>query len=101
MIRTVIIMSSSGLVLFIKQYVHSIRQPRMVGSLLIAMLEFSMVTAGMPVSYIELTGLGVTVVWNEAAKVFCALFLDREDGADFGRLLATEILAGFQDEYAK
>jgi hypothetical protein len=72
-----------------------------VGSLLTAMLEFSLVTAGMPVSYIELSGLGVTIVGSEATKVFCALFQDREDGADFGKLLATEILNAFQDEYSR
>lgn len=33
-------------------------------------------------------------------KVFCALFHDRQDGAKFGKILATEILAAFVEEYA-
>ncbi|CAM9853329.1 unnamed protein product [Phaeothamnion confervicola] len=75
-------------------------QPRMVGSLLTAMMEFSVLTAGMPVSYIELTSLAVTIAGSEATKVFCALLHDREDGAAFGRLIATEVLNAFVEDYA-
>ena len=69
MIRNILLMATSGVVLFSKEYVHSVAKPRLVGSLLTAMLEFSLVTVGMPVSYIELSGLGVTIVGSEAAKV--------------------------------
>ncbi|CAN0542681.1 unnamed protein product, partial [Ectocarpus sp. 12 AP-2014] len=65
-------------------------QPRLLGSLLTAMVEFSKVAAGMQVDYVELTGVGVTLVGNEATNTFCALFHDREDGATFGRLIASE-----------
>ena len=102
------------------------------------MLEFSVVTTGMPVAYIELThgmslqihvfqliasAVAVTIVTNEVAKVFCALFHDKEDvssfflpkcpltthlyilhlysdqGPAFGKLICSEILHAFVEEY--
>lgn len=36
---------------------------------------------------------------NDAAKIFCALFHDKDDGRSFGKLIATEILYAFIDEY--
>lgn len=55
------------------------------------MVEFSKVAAGMQVAYVELTGVAVTLVGNDATNTFCALFHDREDGATFGRLIASEV----------
>lgn len=39
--------------------------------------------------------VAVTIVMNDVAKVFCALFHDREDGCAFGRLICSEILTAF------
>jgi hypothetical protein len=36
---------------------------------------------------------------NDAAKIFCALFHDKEDGRPFSRLISTEIIHAFIDEY--
>ena len=44
--------------------------------------------------------MAVTIVSNDLAKVFCALIYDREDGADFGKLIATHTLLSFIDEYS-
>lgn len=99
MIRNVIIMAHSGLVLFSKEFVNAVAQPRLIGSLLTAMHEFAMVTTGMPVAYIELTNIGVTIVTSESAKIFCALFHDKEDGPNFGKLICSEILHAFVEEY--
>lgn len=55
------------------------------------MVEFSKVAAGMQVAYVELTGVSVTLVGNDATNTFCALFHDRDDGATFGRLIASEV----------
>eukprot|EP01041_Mallomonas_annulata_P008729 gene8729-18042_t len=93
-------MASSGLLLFSKEFVNSIAQPRLIGSLLTALLEFSQQTTGMSVSYIELTNVAVTMIIDDTTKVFCALFYDREDGPSFGRLLCAEILHSFLEEYA-
>ena len=75
------------------------------------MIEFSQQTTGMTVSYIELSNgleflchwflrslsssVAVTLVINDVAKVFCALFHDRDDGCAFGRLICSEILTAF------
>lgn len=73
------------------------------------MIEFSQQTTGMMVSYIELSNglilqsfgliishlVAVTIVINDVAKVFCALFHDRDDGCSFGRLICSEILTAF------
>ena len=100
MIRTLIIISASGLVLFQKSFVNAVSQPRLIGSLLTAMIEFSSKVAGMPLAYIELLGCGVSVVTNDVAKVNCALFYDLDDGPEFGKLIATEILLAFSDTYS-
>ena len=100
MIRTLIIISASGLVLFQKSFVNAVSQPRLIGSLLTAMIEFSSKVAGIPLAYIELLGCGVSVVTNDVAKVNCALFYDLGDGPEFGKLIATEILLAFSDTYS-
>ena len=44
--------------------------------------------------------VAVTMVTDDTTKVFCALFHDCEDGAIFGRLVCSEILHAFTEEYA-
>lgn len=100
MIRNVLLMATSGLVLFAKEFVNAVAQPRLIGSLLTAMIEFSQQTTGMQVSYIELTHVAVTIVVNTGAKVFCALFHDRDDGRAFGRLICSELLYAFTQEFS-
>lgn len=41
----------------------------------------------------------MTVVTNDAHKVFCAMFHDTEDGAAFASFIASEILEAFIAEY--
>lgn len=85
-----------------------------------AMLEFSAKVTGSPVSYIKFAKgrhlyshiryihherlcdyvVAVTVVSNEAAKVFCAMFHDPSDGATFSSFIANEILEAFILEFA-
>lgn len=101
MLRNIIIIgSTSGLVLFSKVFAHGISQPRLVGSLITAIIEFGQQTTGMGVCYIELTNVSITMVANDDAKVVCALFYDRDDGVLFGRLICSEILTAFTQEYS-
>jgi hypothetical protein len=93
-------MATSGLVLFSKEFANGVAQPRLIGSLLTAILEFSLQTTGMAVSCIQLGGVSVTIVTNDASKVFCALFHDKEDAGAFGRLICSEILEAFTREYS-
>lgn len=100
MIRNVLIMANSGLVLFSKEFSNSIAQPRMIGSLITAIIEFGQQTTGMSVSFIELTHVSIAIVSNEPVKIFCALFFDRQDGKLFGKLMASEILNAFIKDYS-
>ena len=61
MLRNVLIISDAGLVLFSKEFVSAVAQPRLVGSLLTAMLEFSSNNVGAPVCYIEMSNVAVSI----------------------------------------
>jgi hypothetical protein len=99
MLKNIIVVSSSGLVLFSKEYETSVSQPRLIGSLLTAITEFSKNVAGMPVSYIQLKGVAVTIV--ATFDISCAIFHDPTDGPEFGKLIATQILSTFISTYSK
>lgn len=64
------------------------------------MTEFSMQTTGMKPTFIELSSLAVTIVRDDMVKLMCALVHDRNDSATFGRLIASEILSAFIEEYS-
>mmetsp|Transcript_13831 Transcript_13831/g.17147 ORF Transcript_13831/g.17147 Transcript_13831/m.17147 type:complete len:225 (-) Transcript_13831:2262-2936(-) len=66
---------------------------------MIALLEKSRQTTGLEVSYIELQNVGITLVGLDSKNLCCILFHDEEDGEDFGRLLASQILLAFVDTY--
>lgn len=65
-----------------------------------AMAEFSVQTTGMKPTFIELSSLAVTIVRDDAVKLMCALVHDRNDSVSFGRLIASEILSAFIEEYS-
>jgi len=99
MLRNVLLLSSSGLLLFSKEFVNAAAQPRMLGSVLVAMLEKAKQTTGLQLTYMEFATTGVTIVGNETRTLFCVLFHDKADGEVFGKLLATEILSAFLHSY--
>lgn len=51
-------------------------------------------------TYIELSNVAVTIMKDEVVKVCCALFHDRSDGPAFGKLIASQILCAFLEEYS-
>ena len=99
MLKNILVVSSSGLGLFSKEYETSVSQPRLIGSLLTAIAEFSKNVAGMPVSYIQLKGVAVTIV--ATFDISCAIFHSADDGPEFGKLIATQILSTFFSTYSK
>ena len=99
-LRNVIVLAASGLVVYAKDFVGAVAQPRLVGSLLTAMTEFSQQTTSMRPTFIELTSVGVTIVRDDVARLVCALVHDRADSAAFGRLVASAILAAFVEEFS-
>lgn len=101
MLRNVLLIATtSGLPLFSKEFLNSVAQPRLVGSLLTAMMVLAVRTTGMPVTYIELSNVAVTLVRDEVVKVCCVLLHDRSDGPAFGKLIASQILFAFLEEYS-
>jgi len=99
MLRNLLVVSTSGIVLFEKSFVKA-KQPGQLGGVISAMLEFSQLRTGLPVSYIELSNVGCAISTNSGAKIICALFHDVKDGAEFGRLICGEILSTFIQNYS-
>eukprot|EP00455_Lapot_gusevi_P041811 TRINITY_DN4890_c0_g5_i1.p1 TRINITY_DN4890_c0_g5~~TRINITY_DN4890_c0_g5_i1.p1 ORF type:complete len:250 (+),score=51.87 TRINITY_DN4890_c0_g5_i1:139-888(+) len=100
MLRNLIVISSSGIVLFSKEFLNSIAQPRLIGGLVTAMLDVSINRTGLPVAYIELSNVAIAVVSNIEAKVTCAVFLDRDDGCSFAKLITRELLYAFIQQFS-
>ena len=101
MLRNVLLIATtSGLPLFSQEFLNSVAQPRLVGSLLTIMMELAIRTTSLPATYIELANVAVTIVRDETVQVCCALFHDRSDGPTFGKLVATQILFAFLEEYS-
>jgi len=93
MLRNLLIISSSGIVLFTKEFFNAVNKSRLIGGLMTALLDFSTQRVGVPVSYISLSNVGVAIYTIN--KVTCALFHDLVDGPDFGKLICTEVLHSF------
>jgi len=67
---------------------------------LAAMLDLCMKCVHLPLSYIEMTTVAVSLaVDTRRSGMVCAIFTDVADGADFGTMLATETLASFLESY--
>jgi hypothetical protein len=98
-LRNILILSTSGIVLFSKEIVRPLSQPRLLGSLLTAILQYSQASVGMPATYIELDTVAVSISISEKRKLSCCLVHDVEDGEDFGLLLSSTILYKFLEEF--
>ena len=101
MLHNVLIISFSGLVIFSKDFLNILDQPRLIGGLLTAVIDMSLTRLGLPFSYMELARYAVAMVGNIEAKVACAVFTDKEDGSVFAKLMAKEILDSFVKSYGK
>jgi len=95
MLDHLMLLNSSGVVLFQKEFVGSISQPRMVASLIVTLLKFSQDSTGLPVSYIEMAQSSLSIVSDDKTKVVCIVFHSREDGRELGRLIASSLLRTF------
>jgi len=100
MLRNVIIMTSSGIVLFSKEFVSAVGKPSLIGGIITAMLDFSEQKTGLPVAYIELKNVCLAVSCDATHKVSCALFCDVSDGAEFSQIVCKELLDCFVETYA-
>ncbi|GAM21268.1 hypothetical protein SAMD00019534_044430, partial [Acytostelium subglobosum LB1] len=102
MLRSVIIITGNGTLLFEKIWVAipaMAGKANMFSSLLTTVQEFSKQSTGMFVSYIEFGQSSITVVYDEKSLVKCCLFHDNGDGPEFGKLIANQLLRGFLEMY--
>jgi len=76
-------------------------KPRMLGSLMVAMLEKTKQTLGLQLSYIEFTSVAISIAGNSSKSLFCVIFHDKSDGEDIGMLLSNQILNEFEQVYAE
>lgn len=90
-------MSSAGVTLFSKEFAKSTVPPSTLGAIITAMLDFSIARTGLGVSYIELSNVSVAVTQNQSAKVI--LVVDVDDGSEFSKLIANELLRTFTQRY--
>jgi len=101
MLRTVIIMTGAGVMIFEKVWVESkLEKTKLFGSLITGMLEFSRQSTGMVASYLEFDQVAISIVDDTKAKLICTLVHDIEDGADFGKIIATQILRAFLEMFS-
>lgn len=101
MLRGLFFIHSSGLLLFYKEFSRggAETKPTMLGGIVTAMMDFAAAKTGLPVSFIQLESLAVSIVRKEG-KVICAVFMDLSDGEEFGSLLANQLLRSFLDSYS-
>jgi hypothetical protein len=105
MLKNVIIMTGAGVVIFEKVWVDSesvqTEKGRLLGSLITTMLEFSRQSTGLIVSYLEFSEVAISIVDDSKTKLICTLFHEKEDGADFGQMIATQILRSFIENFSE
>ncbi len=72
----------------------------LIGNVITTMVQFSELTVGMRMCYMELEEVGLSVVGGHSTP-YCVVFHDLEDGADLGKLLANQILVSFCDSFGR
>mmetsp|Transcript_27130 Transcript_27130/g.68146 ORF Transcript_27130/g.68146 Transcript_27130/m.68146 type:complete len:260 (-) Transcript_27130:70-849(-) len=105
MLRNILILSGSGGgVLFEKAWVDSVvdsEKTRLLGGVITSFEEFAKQVVNMRVTYLEFGKFALSIVQDEhETDIVCALFHDVTDGEALGRLIATQLLAHFLDEYS-
>ena len=70
-----------------------------LAGILTAVVNFSLSRLGGQVSYIQCDHVGVALHVHPQTKVTCAVFHQVQDGEDFGRLMARELLQAFAATY--
>lgn len=103
MLQSVLIISSSGLVMFSKHFSSS-SVDRIFGALLRTIGELSLATTGGNLLYCEFTSTAVYIAQHPEFPLYAAVFFDREPqksvAVEFGRVIASTILSAFVDDYS-
>ena len=70
-----------------------------LAGIITAVMSFSLTRLGGQVSYIQCDHVGVALHVHPQSRVTCAVFHQVQDGEDFGRLMARELLQAFAATY--
>ncbi len=73
----------------------------LIGNVITTMIEFSELTAGMRMCYMELQEVAVSVVGVHFNRPYCVVFHDLEDGAGLGKVIASQILNSFWESFGR
>jgi hypothetical protein len=98
MLRCVIIISTGGTTLYSKEFIKSDINLEMLGAIIAATSDFSLQRTGLNVSYIEMFNVGIAVATHTSCKSI--IIVDSSDGADFARLISSEILRTFTFKFS-
>eukprot|EP01111_Echinosteliopsis_oligospora_P011535 TRINITY_DN3828_c0_g1_i1.p1 TRINITY_DN3828_c0_g1~~TRINITY_DN3828_c0_g1_i1.p1 ORF type:complete len:253 (-),score=58.35 TRINITY_DN3828_c0_g1_i1:209-967(-) len=104
MLHFVLITTGTGSLLFEKVWQRGTGEQKgsnMLASLFTTMEEFCKQSTGLFVTYMEFTAGAITIVNDEFTNVRCILHHDRDEGPEFGRLVASQILKGFLETYGE
>jgi len=100
MLQSVIVFSRGGSLLFHKEFlIHDRLKAKKLAPLLTTLLTQAEHIVGLPLCYLELHDIALAIVTNVKYKVSCCIFYDVEDGEIFGKLLATEIVESFCENF--
>ncbi len=72
----------------------------LIGNVITTMIEFSELTTGMRMCYMELQEIAVNVVAVDN-RPYCVVFHDLEDGASLGKLVAGQIQNAFWESFGR
>jgi hypothetical protein len=90
MLRNIIILITSGMILYSKEFPDSVPQPRLVGMFIInPMVERIRLTTGMQICFVNFSKVSVAMAHSD----------DIQDGKLFGKLLCNEVLHPFVQDY--
>lgn len=106
MLRSFMLISGkSGIVLFRKSFAKSLPNPRMIAGLVTALCNFSTDALSQPIAYMELSTSAITIISQPphptSDHLRCVAFHDIHDGELYGRLIASQLLNAFSDDYSE
>uniref|UniRef100_A0A6V3TZI3 Uncharacterized protein n=1 Tax=Lotharella globosa TaxID=91324 RepID=A0A6V3TZI3_9EUKA len=97
MLRQLLVFSTSGMKFYSKVFIGD--EKKQLSGLITAMLDFCEKKTGLPMSYVEMAKIGVAIARDNNRRLICCLIIDKQDGREFGRLIAQMMLDEFSRMY--
>ncbi|XP_063934171.1 uncharacterized protein LOC135145966 isoform X2 [Zophobas morio] len=103
MIKSLMILSDNGLVIYYKDFISTFRQEKslIVGATIRSLLLMTEECNDVPLSYVEFTNVALSLcVDKDHFRLICAVFHDPKYSSTFGKMLSRELLRVFCDLYS-